>query len=61
MFVYVFLKDKHIASIYGDDVRIMQNYKIINIFNKNDLIASIDFEEVRETRKDTYVIYITEK
>ena len=60
MFVYIFSKDKHIASIYGDDVRIMQDYKIINVFNKNDLIASIDFEEVRETRKDTYIIYIDE-
>ena len=43
MFIYIFSKDKHIASIYGDDVRIMQDYKIINVFNENDLIASIDF------------------
>ena len=58
MFVYVFLKDKHIASIYGDDIRIMQNYKIVNIFNKNDLIASIDFKEIRKIREDKYNLYI---
>ena len=58
MFVYIFSKDKHIASIYGDDVRIMQDYKIINVFNKNDLIASIDFEEIRKVREDKYNLYI---
>jgi hypothetical protein len=57
----MFFKDKHIGSIYGDDIRIMKDIKIANIFNENDLIASIDFEEVRQTRKDTYIIYITEK
>ena len=58
MFVYVFSKNRHIASIYGDEVRIMQDYKIINVFNKNDLIASIDFEEIREIREDKYNLYI---
>ena len=58
MFVYVFLKDKHIASIYGDDVRIMRDYKIINVFNKNELIASIDFKEIRKVREDRYNLYI---
>ena len=61
MFVYMFFKDKHIGSIYGDDIRIRKDIKVANIFNENDLIASIDFEEIRETRKDTYIIYITEK
>ena len=58
MFVYIFSKDKHIASIYGDDVRIMQDCKIINIFNENNLIASIDFEEIRKVREDKYNLYI---
>ena len=58
MFVYIFSKDKHIASIYGDDARIMQDYKIINVFNKNELIASIDFKEIRKVREDRYNLYI---
>ena len=58
MFVYIFFKDKHIGSIYGDDIRIMKDMKIANIFNENDLIASIDFEEIRKVREDKYNLYI---